>query len=201
MGENSDKICPNCGAENETDHVFCLKCGKKLQSESIIATDNVSSEELPLSIATAKKSKKKIILFSIIGAIFIILAVFFFTRGSRDIVGVWESDVFTISGKGITAQEILVINDSGKGADITIDLKTGNAYDINTGRFDIKAFSCNFYNDSDKKSSPVGSGTKWTDYYGGDTVYNYNPITNHISSGKRVFSKTDKYQKLLDLVD
>ena len=59
MGENSDKICPNCGAENETDHVFCLKCGKKLQSESIIATDNVSSEELPLSIATAKKRKKK----------------------------------------------------------------------------------------------------------------------------------------------
>lgn len=169
-----------------------------LEQNAVVTPEVEKDVNSEISKETGKNKRLKIIISSVIVVVLVALTVFFCTRGSRDIVGVWESDVFII--KGVKVQEILVINDSGEGAAITIDLNTGSAYDIDTGRFDIKAFSCNFYDDSDKRKSPVGSGTKWTDYYEGDTVFNYNPITNHITSGERVYSKTDKYQSLLNLV-
>ena len=32
-GEETEKICPNCGAKNEFANNYCKKCGKKLQNK------------------------------------------------------------------------------------------------------------------------------------------------------------------------
>ena len=32
-GEETEKICPNCGTKNEFANNYCKKCGKKLQNK------------------------------------------------------------------------------------------------------------------------------------------------------------------------
>ena len=174
--------------------------GNEQNAVAVTDSENIVSAETPKAVSKKKSKKPIIIISSIIVVVLVALTVFFCTRGTREIVGVWESDVFTLRSSGKVAQNILVITDSGKGAEITIYLESGKIKEVDTGRFDIKAFSCDFYDDDDKHSYYHGSGDKWTDYYDGCTGFKYNPITNQITSGDRTYNKTDKYQELLDIV-
>lgn len=129
--------------------------------------------------------KKRIIIILTCVVVLGTAALFFCTRGYREIPGVWESDVFTFRDSNRQGQNILVITESGYGCSMTILLSEESIYKSKIGYFDISAFSANFQE-------------KGID--GIETSYHYNPLTNHIKSGERIYKKSNEYGELYDLI-
>lgn len=94
------KFCPNCGKEIKKDAAFCPNCGYKLKKTSNVSSTNVSSSdtssqqvnETRAQVQKHKKkpiSKKKKIIFSLIGILIIFFGSFY----------VWGSNYYAESNQ------------------------------------------------------------------------------------------------------
>ena len=186
---------PNRDTENTNGSI-----DTELISESTDTTE-ANQNKKKRSIKIIMKSKKFWIVFSVVIIIIAGLSIFFCTRGTREIPGIWVSDTYIDRTNGKQGQIVLVISDSGKGEEIIF--KEGAIEKATKGKYDIKAFSADFYADEDYRSyNPYSSSNNnnWTSHYSVSTGYHYNPITNQITSGQRTYSKTDanRYLYLLN---
>ena len=196
--------------ENQNDSPECKQdTSQTIDMEDSTSVDQLAESSLPLPIKehiavnktattkafkekvstlwkSVKSSKYKMILFSAVAVIIVASILLCFVKPKVSVPGVWMSDTFYSESENCNAYCLVVISKSGVGLDVLMQ----------SGSNEVLSAEVKEYKINGTKVSGESS-----EFYVGTKAYRYNPLTNRLQSGVRIYEKTDSFDYLLDYLE